>query len=79
MICPTCGRPEPRQRGLGPLTERQREILAYAADGQSLASIADALYLSLETVRWHVKRSYWALQVHTREDAIQRARDLDLI
>jgi DNA-binding NarL/FixJ family response regulator len=77
MICPTCGRPEPQRGGL--LTSRQREILAYIADGQSVNEVSDTLYLSRETVRWHVKRAYWALEVHTREDAIRKARDLDLI
>ncbi len=78
MMCPTCGRPEPQRRS-APLTKRQAEILAMLAENWSIDDVSDQLYLARETVRWHVKRAYWRLGVHTREDAISRARDLDLI
>jgi DNA-binding NarL/FixJ family response regulator len=42
------------------LTEREREILSFIADGQTNAEIAEKLVISLKTVRNHVSsRSWW--------------------
>lgn len=60
------------------LTEREREILQYIARGESNASIAAALTISLKTVRNHVSNIYNKLQVADRAQAVIRAREAGL-
>jgi len=62
-----------RLRGLG-LTRRQAEILALLAAGAGVAEIATDLYLSPATVRKHLENVYERLGVHTRAEAIAKAR-----
>lgn len=40
------------------LTEREKEILQCLIESRSLRSIAESLFISLETVRTHVKHIY---------------------
>lgn len=62
-----------RLRGLG-LTRRQAEILSLLVAGAGVAEIATDLYLSPATVRKHLENVYERLGVHTRAEAIARAR-----
>lgn len=57
------------------LTEREREILALIARGQSNAEIAENLFISVKTVRNHVSNIFNKLQVADRAQAALRARD----
>lgn len=52
-----------------PLTEREREILSWAAAGRSNKEIADRLSVSLETVKSHLHRVYHKLGVAGRVEA----------
>lgn len=47
-----------------------------AAWGLGNPTIATSLGVSLETVRWHLKRAYVRLGVRTRADAIAAWRNL---
>src|SRR4051794_18320145 len=58
------------------LTDREWEVLDLLATGARTAEIADALVLSGETVRSHIKRVYRKLDVHTRVDAVRAAARL---
>ncbi len=60
------------------LTEREREILALIARGESNAAIAERLTITLKTVRNHVSNIYNKLQVADRAQAAIRARDAGL-
>lgn len=60
------------------LTEREREILTLIARGESNATIADRLTISLKTVRNHVSNIYSKLQVADRAQAAIRAREAGL-
>jgi len=62
-----------------PLTEREVEILRLIAAGRSNPEIAELLYLSLNTVKWHAKNLYGKLGVSNRVAAITRAQELDLL
>ena len=60
------------------LTEREREVLAYIARGDTNAEIAEGLSISLKTVRNHVSNIFTKLQVINRAQAAIRARDAGL-
>jgi LuxR family maltose regulon positive regulatory protein len=62
-----------------PLSEREIEILNLIAAGRSNPEIAEILYLSLNTVKWHVKNLYGKLDVSNRVEAVARARELELL
>jgi PAS domain S-box-containing protein len=54
------------------LTPRQLEILALVAEGLSNAEIARRLFLSEDTVKWHVRKILRALGVSNRAQAVAR-------
>jgi len=60
------------------LTEREREILACIARGDTNSEIAEGLSISLKTVRNHVSNIFNKLQVVNRAQAAIRARDAGL-
>ncbi|HSK98756.1 MAG TPA: LuxR C-terminal-related transcriptional regulator [Rubrobacteraceae bacterium] len=61
------------------MSERELEVLRLAASGASNREIAANLFLSLDTVKSHLKHVYHKLGVHSRAQATARARELDLI
>ena len=60
------------------LTDRENEVLRLVAARNNNAEIADLLFVSHKTVRNHVSNIFTKLQVHSRMDAIQRAKDAGL-
>ena len=56
------------------LTQRQAEVLALLANGATVELIARELYITVATVRKHLEHVYLRLGVHTRTEAIDRAR-----
>jgi DNA-binding NarL/FixJ family response regulator len=56
------------------LNERQQEILECIFNGLSYKLIADKLFISVETVRYHVKNIYEILHVHSRDELISKAK-----
>jgi DNA-binding CsgD family transcriptional regulator len=66
-----------RGEGQGaPLSVREREILGLIAGGDSGAQIAEALVLSPETVRTHIRNAMEKLDARTRTEAVVKALDL---
>jgi len=61
------------------LTPREGEVLTLVARGLSNAEIADALNLSVETVRTHVKRVYMKCGVRDRAQAVIVAYETGLV
>jgi DNA-binding NarL/FixJ family response regulator len=55
------------------LTEREQDVLRCLVDGHGYKETADALGISIETVRSHVKHLYRKLQVHSVAEAVSRA------
>lgn len=58
---------------VGRLTAREREILTLMADGGGNRAIADALFISENTVRNHVRNVLDKLQAKTRTEAVVEA------
>lgn len=61
------------------LTNREIEVLEQLSKGLSYNVIADNLFLSPGTVRKHIENIYTKLQVHNKLEAIQKAKDNNLI
>lgn len=64
---------------IDPLSERELTVLRYLASRLDSSEIAGALYISVNTVRSHVKAIYRKLGVNARPDAVARARELGLL
>jgi LuxR family maltose regulon positive regulatory protein len=62
-----------------PLTERELEVLGRLADALSTEDIADDLYLSVNTIKTHLKSIYRKLGAADRSAAARRARELNLL
>ena len=62
-----------------PLSDREIEILQYIAEGLSNQQIAYKLHLSLSTVKVHTYNIYRKLNVHSRVQAVSRAKALSII
>jgi LuxR family maltose regulon positive regulatory protein len=62
-----------------PLTRRERQVLHLIAAGLSGPEIAKELVVAYSTVRSHIKRIYGKLGVHSRHEAIERAKALRLV
>lgn len=52
------------------LSDRQKEILEKMVDGKSYADISEELFISIETVRSHIKKMYKLLHVNNKSEAI---------
>ena len=70
---------DPGQGDHEALTEREQEILALIADGLTNREIGDRLYISPGTVKAHSSSIYGKLGVHSRTQAVARARELDIL
>ena len=55
------------------LTQREKEILTHLSKGNSYKMIAADLFISIDTVRTHIKKIYEKLQVHSQGEAISKA------
>jgi LuxR family maltose regulon positive regulatory protein len=64
---------------LDPLTDREETVLRYLPTLLSNAEIASELFVSINTVKAHVKCIYRKLGTTRRKDAVLRARELRLL
>ncbi|MEM6262680.1 MAG: response regulator transcription factor [Bacteroidota bacterium] len=55
------------------LTRREKEVLEQLCNGKSYKMIADALCVSEDTVRFHIKKIYRKLQVNSKSEAVIKA------
>jgi DNA-binding NarL/FixJ family response regulator len=63
----------------GPLTGKEREVLARLAEGRSNRAIATALHVTPATVKTHLAHIYEKLDARDRNDAVVRAVALGLL
>lgn len=52
------------------LSDRQKEILQRMVDGKSYQIISEELFISIETVRSHIKKMYKILHINNKSEAI---------
>lgn len=72
-------RPASSRQLVEPLTDRELEVLVHLPTLMSNAEIAADLYLSVNTVKTHLKAVYRKLGVDGRRQAVVRGRELELI
>ncbi|WP_347374140.1 response regulator transcription factor [Aequorivita sp. Q41] len=61
------------------LSTREVEVLEHLSKGLSYTVIANHLFLSPSTVRKHIENIYKKLQVHSKIEAVQKARNHNII
>ncbi len=62
-----------------PLSESELRVLRYLPTNLPAPEIAAELFVSLNTIRTHLRNAYAKLGVHSRADAVKRARELGLL
>jgi LuxR family transcriptional regulator, maltose regulon positive regulatory protein len=62
-----------------PLTEKEREVLRHLAALLSTDEIAQTMFVSVNTVKTHVRGILRKLAASRRNEAIRRAQELQLI
>ncbi|MCP5013692.1 MAG: response regulator transcription factor [Ketobacter sp.] len=62
-----------------PLSLREREVLRAAAQGLSNGDIAERLYISINTVKTHLKKIYGKIEVSNRTQALRKAHLLGIL
>lgn len=55
------------------LSDREKEILSCLVNGMSYKLIADACFISIDTVRGHIRNIYEKLHVHSKGEAVAKA------
>jgi DNA-binding NarL/FixJ family response regulator len=55
------------------LSSREKEVLHSLAEGNNYKEIADELFISVDTVRHHIRNIYKKLHVHSRSEAVAKA------
>lgn len=61
------------------LTEKEQEVLGHLAELLTTEEIASVMYISVNTIRTHVRNILRKLGVTRRNDAVRRARELRLL
>jgi LuxR family maltose regulon positive regulatory protein len=62
-----------------PLTERELQVLSLMATDLTSPEMAEALFVSKNTVRTHIHHVYQKLDAHSRQEAILRAQELGIL
>jgi LuxR family maltose regulon positive regulatory protein len=61
-----------------PLSDRELDVLRFLAEHRTNQEIAQAMCVSVNTVKTHLKNVYGKLGVHSRKRAVTRAKELGL-
>jgi DNA-binding NarL/FixJ family response regulator len=61
------------------LSQREKEVLILLAEGNSYDGIAEKLFISKNTIKFHLKNVYIKLQVNSNIEAVQKANKENLL
>jgi LuxR family maltose regulon positive regulatory protein len=62
-----------------PLTDREEEVLRLLQGTLSLREIGQELFLSANTIKTHARAIYRKLGVSTRQEAVERGREMGIL
>ncbi|WP_332666727.1 LuxR C-terminal-related transcriptional regulator [Aeromicrobium sp.] len=84
LLCDLLAGVEPEATGAPttleePLKERELAVLRFLSTNLTAAEIGSELFLSVHTVKTHMRKLYAKLDVHTRAEAVQQGRALGLL
>ena len=65
--------------GLEALSKREIQILEKLSRGCTDAAISESIFLSINTVKWHLRKIYNKLQIRSRMEAVNEAKKQGLI
>lgn len=68
----------PYPENLEPLTEREKEVLLGVKEGLKDKEIAEKLFISISTVRTHLRKAYVKIDARNRAEAIQFISTYDI-
>lgn len=63
----------PTPKPESPLSPKEKEVVVGLVDGLSYKMIADRMFISVETVRSHIKNIYKKLHVHSKAEVIRKS------
>jgi ATP/maltotriose-dependent transcriptional regulator MalT len=69
----------PRNDAPSILSSRERDVMRLVGSGLSNRDVGNALFISEETVKTHLRRIFEKLDVSSRTQAINRCQQLGLI
>ena len=81
-MCSPAARPlrsAPPAALLDDLSDAELRVLRYLPTNLTAASIAAEMYVSVNTVKSHMRHIYAKLGAHNRTEAVERARQLGLV
>ncbi|HJW28399.1 MAG TPA: response regulator transcription factor, partial [Saprospiraceae bacterium] len=55
------------------LSDREKEVLSCLVEGMGYKMIAEECYISVDTVRTHIRNIYEKLHVHSKAEAVAKA------
>lgn len=55
------------------LSDREKQVLNKLSEGDNYQQIADSLFISVDTVRHHIRNIYKKLHVHSQSEAVAKA------
>jgi DNA-binding NarL/FixJ family response regulator len=55
------------------LTQREKEVLTLLSEGNNYQEIADKIFISVDTVRHHIRNIYRKLHAHSQSEAVAKA------
>jgi len=61
-----------KKKNTNPLTSRQMEIVKYVVDGLTYDEIAKACFISINTVRSHIRQIYGKLEIDGKADLVRK-------
>jgi DNA-binding NarL/FixJ family response regulator len=61
------------------LTQREKDILVALSEGTSYKSIASKYFITIDTVRSHIKNIYQKMHVHKQLEAVTKARNAGIV